>query len=346
VHRISGYRAAVQALVTGATGYVGSRLVSALLTAGLDVVATARDVSRLQRIEWTDRVRMLEMDVLNAGSVQTALAGCGQVEVAYYLVHALGEGDYESSDEKAAQIFARAAAEAGVGRIVYLGGFVPDEQTISAHLRSRARVGEVLQAGEVDAVLLRAAVILGAGSTSFEIIRHLVDRLLVVPLPPFMDHQVQPIAIADVLHYLVAAADPAILPAGAYDIAGPERTTYAGLARLYAATAGVRRMFVPVPLVSASAAASLMGPLTPVPSELVADLVRSLDNSMISTDRRIDQFIAEPFGGLAGIEEAIHRSLQRFSLTRPTRVGVHRLDDPMALAESDAEWAGRPPTGR
>jgi uncharacterized protein YbjT (DUF2867 family) len=336
----------VQALVTGATGYVGSRLVSALLAAGLDVVATARNVSRLQRIEWTDQVTTAEMDVLDAGSVRAALAGCGHVEVAYYLVHALGEGDYESSDEKAAEIFARAAAEAGVGRIVYLGGFVPAEQTVSAHLRSRARVGEVLQAGAVDAVLLRAAVILGAGSTSFEIIRHLVDRLPIVPLPAFMDHQVQPIAIADVLHYLVAAADPATLPAGVYDIAGPERTTYAGLARLYAATAGLRRIFVPVPLVSARSAASLMGPLMPVPSTLVADLVLSLDNAMVSDDRRIDQFIAEPFGGLAGIEEAIHRSLQRYSLTPPTRVGVHRLEDPMALADSDADWAGPPPTDR
>jgi len=334
----------VQALVTGATGYVGSRLVSALLNGGLDVVATARDPQKLRRIDWADRARTLELDVLDAASVRAAFARCGRVDVAYYLVHALGEGDYESSDEKAAEIFAAGAADADVGRIVYLGGFVPTEAKVSAHLRSRARVGEVLQAGPVDVVVLQAAVILGAGSTSFEIIRHLVDRLPVVPLPPFMDHQVQPIAVADVLHYLVAAADPAVLPAGGYDIAGPERTTYAGLARMYASAAGLRRVFVPVPIVSSTMAASVMGPLVPVPNDLVADLVRSLDNSMISRDRRIEQFIAAPFGGLASIAEAIHRSLDRHGLTPSQRIGVDRLPDPMALAESDADWAGDAPT--
>jgi len=335
----------VQALVTGATGYVGSRLVSALVAGGFDVVATARDPRRLRRIDWADQVQTLALDVLDAESVQAAFARCGRVDVAYYLVHALGEGDYESSDERAAGIFARAAAEAEVGRIVYLGGFVPPEENVSAHLRSRARVGEVLQAGAVDAVLLRAAVILGAGSTSFEIIRHLVDRLPVVPLPPFMDHQVQPIAIADVLHYLVAAADPAVLSAGAYDIAGHERTTYAGLARMYATAAGLRRVFVPVPVVSPAMAASVMGPLMPVPSDLVSDLVRSLDNSMVSSDRRIEDCIDEPFGGLASIAEAIHRALDRHSVTPARPVGVHRLPDPMGLAESDADWAGHPAAG-
>jgi uncharacterized protein YbjT (DUF2867 family) len=327
-------------LVTGATGYVGSRLVTALLDAELSVVATARNQERLERIGWAGQVQTLGLDVLDPGSVRAALAACGPVDVAYYLVHALGEGDYESSDERAAAIFATAAAEAGVGRIVYLGGFVPADLEVSTHLRSRARVGEVLAAGAVDTVLLRAAVILGAGSTSFEIIRHLVDRLPVVPLPPFMDHQVQPIGISDVLHYLVAAADPAVLPAGAYDIAGEERTTYAGLARIYAAAAGSRRIFLPVPLVPPDFAAAVMGPLMPVPNELVADLVRSLVTSMVSSDRRIEQFVDRPFGGLATIEEAIHRALQRYLSTPAPRVAVHDLHDPMALADSDAEWAG------
>jgi uncharacterized protein YbjT (DUF2867 family) len=311
------------------------------------VVATARNEARLRAITWPAHVRTVALDVLDPVSVRSALAGCGPVDVAYYLVHALGEGDYESSDARAAEIFAASAAAAGVGRIVYLGGFVPSAPQISTHLRSRARVGEVLQASAVDVVLLQAAVILGAGSTSFEIIRHLVNRLPVVPLPPFMDHQVQPIAISDVLHYLVAAADPAVLPAGTYDIAGEERTTYAGLARIYAATAGARRIFVPVPLVPPGFAAAVMGPLMPVPNELVADLVQSLAHSMISTDRRIDDHVARPFGGLAGIEEAIHRALERYSGTPRGRVGVNELHDPMALADSDAEWArdrpGSPP---
>ena len=152
---------------------------------------------------------------------------------------------------------------------------------------------------------------------------------------------IETFAIADVLHYLVAAADPAVLPAGTYDIAGDERTTYAGLARMYADTAGLRRIFVPVPFVPPHHAAALMGPLLPVPNALVGDLVQSLTNSMISTDRRIDQFVGHPFGGLAGIQEAIHRALERFAVTPPGRADVRRLYDPMALADSDAEWAGR-----
>jgi uncharacterized protein YbjT (DUF2867 family) len=333
----------VQVLVTGATGYVGTRLVSALLDAELTVVATARNLDRLNGIDWAAQVQTLALDVLDPESVRVALARCGPVDVAYYLVHALGEGDYESSDERAAQIFAAAAAAAGIGRIVYLGGLIPDETAVSTHLRSRARVGEVLAAGTVDTVLLRAAVILGAGSTSFEIIRHLVDRLPIVPLPPFMDHQVQPIAISDVLHYLVAAADPAVLPGGIYDIVGDERTSYAGLARMYAATAGLRRVFLPVPFVPPQFAAAVMGPLLPVPTGLVSDLVLSLANSMVSTDRRIEQFVEPPFGGLAGIPEAIHRALDRYGQTPAGRVGVRQLPDPMALADSDAEWAGRRP---
>ncbi len=301
----------MRALVTGATGYIGSRLVDALIQDDVEVVATARRPSGLRLPGRPDVVHNLALDVLDPESTRQAFEQAGPVDVAYYLVHALGEDDYETSDQRAAQNFATAAARAGVGRIVYLGGFVPGGRpaTLSTHLRSRARVGQVLAAGPVEVVTLQAAVILGAGSTSFEIVRHLVDRLPVVPLPPFMSHRVQPIAIDDVLHYLRAAADPAVLPPGRYDIAGERGTTYAGLARTYAAVAGLRRIFVPVPLVPPSLAAPMIGPLVPVPNSLVSDLVASLDHSMVSGGDTIRRYVADPFGGLIGIAEGIRLAL-------------------------------------
>ncbi len=344
-----GLRSVVKSLVTGATGYVGSRLVSALLDAGQDVVATARNPAKLQDVDWADRVATRQLDALDEASVRAALLGSAPLDVAYYLVHALGEGDYQASDEKAAHIFADAAAQAGVGRIVYLGGFLPADGPVSEHLSSRSRVGQILQAGPVDTVMLQAAVILGAGSTSFEIIRHLVDRIPVVPLPAFMNHEVQPIAIDDVLHYLVAAGDRTNLPGGTYEIAGDERLTYAELARTYAQVAGRRRIFVPVPFVPERLAAVLMGPLLPVPSPLVADLVKSLSTSMISQDSTIRLHVPDPASGLTSVREGLGRALQPARPSSGPRpggdagVGVDELHDPMTLAETDADWAGNQP---
>lgn len=342
----------MKALVTGATGYVGSRLISALLDAGYTVVATARTPAKLDDFDWAPRVQTLGLDVLDEGSVRTALREAGPVDVAYYLVHALGEGDYESSDQKAATIFADAAGAAGVGRIVYLGGFLPADGKVSPHLNSRAQVGQILRDGPVEAVVLQAAVIFGAGSTSFEIIRHLVDRLPVVPLPSFMGHEVQPIAVDDVLHYLVGAGDRDLLPPGTYDIAGDERLTYAALARVYARVAGRRRVFVPVPFVPERLAALVMGPVLPVPTALVGDLVQSLGASMTTDDHSIRTYVPDPAHGLTSVREAIARALAPATSTRPGdgartgsadgRVGVDEMEDPMALAETDAEWAGDP----
>jgi uncharacterized protein YbjT (DUF2867 family) len=310
-----------------------------LADAKFQVVATARSPEKLRDFDWADRegVETAALDVLDPASVRSAFGGAGQIDVAYYLVHALGEGDYESSDAKAAQIFTDAAAAAGVHRIVYLGGFMPADAEISEHLQSRGQVGEILRSGPVDTVILQAAVILGAGSTSFEIIRQLVDRLPVVPLPSFMSHQVQPIAIDDVLMYLVAGADPAVLPAGAYDIAGEERVTYAELARLYAHVAGLRRLFIPFGWVPERLAALVMGPLIPVPTELVADLVQSLSTSMISDDPTVKVHIPDPAGGLTSLRQAITRALQPPAAPADS----DELSDPVTLADTDADWAGK-----
>jgi uncharacterized protein YbjT (DUF2867 family) len=301
----------MRALVVGASGYVGSALVPALVRSGASVVAAGRTGAKLAAAAWAGDVRLATLDVLDPRSARKVLRGCGRLDVAYYLVHSLGDDDYEALDERAARTFAAAAAEAGVRRIVYLGGLVPDSsQKISKHLRSRDQVGTILTQGPVGTVRLQAAAVIGAGSTPFELTRHLVNRLPVVPLPPFMSRPMQPIAIADVLHYLVASADPAVLPPGRYDITGERITTYAGMVRTYAEVAGLRRVFVPVPYLPPAGAAIVIGPMTPLGAELVAHLMPSLANTMISTDQRIRQFIPDPLGGLMDLREAMTRALR------------------------------------
>lgn len=224
-------------------------------------------------------------------------------------------------------------------RIVYLGGFVPAGEELSEHLASRAEVGDTLTdttaTAAVDVVWLRAAVILGAGSASFELIRHLVERLPVVPLPRWMRHDVAPIAVDDVLRYLVAAADPDVLPAGNYDISNGQTMTYASLIREFASISGHRRWWLPLAGISARRAAPIVAALTPIPTDLITDLVASLDNTMDSHDDRIRTFIADPPAGLTTTADAIRRSTRDRIDT-----GAADLVDPLGLTTHDPAWAG------
>ena len=282
-------------LVTGASGYVGSRLVVALAEAGHHVVATARDADKLQTFDWPDGVGRRELDVTDPASISRALASAPEVEVAYFLVHSIGEGDFAQADLDSARSFAAAAGEAGIGRIVYLGGFVPDGEHLSEHLESRADVGDALGADAgVELVWLRAAVILGAGSTSFELVRHIADRYPVIALPTWMNNPMTPIAIDDVLYYLTAAADRLLLPAGAYDISNGERVSYADLLKAYSRSSGLRRAWVPFPPVPPRWVAAIASRLTPLPRELTADLITSLPNTMTSRDHRIRDLVPDP----------------------------------------------------
>jgi uncharacterized protein YbjT (DUF2867 family) len=329
----------VRILVTGATGYVGSRLVTALLSAGYQVLAATRDPARLERMGWFDDVTPVSLDASDVESVRGAFDAAGPVDVVYYLVHAIGQPGFRNADRAAAGNVAAAAKDADVRRIVYLGGFVPDDPddgALSEHLTSRAEVAQALTIdGGPEVVWLGAALIFGAGSTSFEMLRYVGDRFPVIPIPPWMDNPIDPISIRDVLHYLVAAADAGRVPAGAYDISGPDRMSYHALLKTYARISGKWHTRLPAPGVDTAVASRVTSVALPVPDGLAADLVQSLDHPMQAAGSGLRDLVPDPPDGLVPVEEAISRAL---SSRRPRPVNA--LADPHHLADSDPAWAG------
>ncbi|MEO6882289.1 MAG: NAD(P)H-binding protein [Mycobacteriaceae bacterium] len=323
----------MRTLVTGAGGYVGQRLVASLLRAGHEVVATARRPERLGAYDFAGRARLERLDADDAASCHHAVAG---VQVAYYLVHGIGGADYARTDRARAQTFAVAARAAGVGRVVYLGGLVPRGEKLSEHLASRAEVGEVLGEHGPELVWLRAAVVLGAGSASYEITRYLGDWLPLIPLPPWMDTLVQPVAADDVLRALVAAA--AHLPPGSYDLGGPERVPYAELVRRYLRVAGLHRVLAPTPPVPTRVASWVVARLTPLPQDMVADLVLSLANTMVADTGPISAHLP---GGATSVDDALRRSRVGSHVRRSRLPGVCAAPDPLQLCATDADWAHR-----
>jgi uncharacterized protein YbjT (DUF2867 family) len=326
----------VRTLVTGATGYVGSRLVSALLGDGHEVVATSRDASKLVDFGWYDDVTSISLDAHDAASAKLAFAEAGPVDVVYYLVHGIGQPDFRDADNRAAANVAAAARDAGVRRIVYLGGFVPDGDALSEHLTSRAEVAHALSLDDgPEVVWLGAAMIIGAGSTSFEMLRYVGDRFVLIPMPNWVNHPIDPISISDVLHYLVAAADADNVPAGAYDIRGPESTTYRDLMLAYARLSGKWRAGVPVWGVPTALLSRMTAVALPVPGGLAADLVESLDHPMMASEQGLAGLVPAPHGGLVRIDDAIARAL-----SSRQRLPVNALADSHHLADTDPNWAG------
>lgn len=323
-------------LVTGATGYVGSRLVTALLAAGHQVLAAAREPARLTGVGWFDDVTVVTLDAADLDSAHTALADAGPIDVLYYLVHTIGQPGFRYADRTSAANVVAAAKTAGVRRIVYLGGFVPSEGALSEHLTSRAEVADALSVeGGPEVVWLGAAVILGAGSTSFEMLRYVGDRFPLIPIPGWMDNPIDPISIRDLLHYLVPAADPERVPPGAYDIAGPDTTSYRGLLKTYARTSGQWHTGLPAWGLDTTLASRVTAVVLPVPDGLAADLVESLDYPMQASGTGLRDLVPDPEGGLLSVEDAIGRAL---SNRRPRPVNA--LADPHHLADSDPAWAG------
>ncbi|ORA82116.1 NAD(P)H-binding protein [Mycobacterium malmoense] len=325
-------------LVTGATGYVGSRLVTALLENQHQVVAATRNPQRLKRLGWFDDITPVTLDASDPASVRAAMEAAGPIDVVYYLVHAIGQRGFRDADKAAAANVAAAARDAGVRRIVYLGGFVPADEALSEHLASRAEVAEALTVEDgPELVWLGAAMIIGAGSTSFEMMRYVGDRFPLMPIPSWMENPIDPISIRDVLHYLVAAADPNQVPAGAYDISGPDTTSYRELLETYARISGRWHAAVPVGRVDTALASLVTGVALPVPLGLAGDLVESLDHPMVASVSGLRDRVPDPPGGLLAVDEAIALALADQS-KRP--LPVNALADPHHLADTDPAWAG------
>ncbi len=323
-------------LVTGATGYVGSRLVGALLDEGHAVTVAGRDLEKVAGFGWFDRVTPVVLDASDPDSAASAFAVAGPIDVVYYLVHGIGQPGFRESDNRSAADVATAARDAGVARIVYLGGFVPEADDLSEHLTSRAEVAESLTVDNgPEVVWLGAAIIIGSGSTSFEMLRYVGDRFPVIPKPRWMDNPIDPISIRDVLYYLVAAADPDRVRAGAYDIAGPETTSYGGLITTYSDIARTPHAGVPVRGIDTAVFSKVSGLVLPVPGGLAADLVASLDHPMVASSQQLRGVVPDPPGGLTTVENAMKRSLTG-GRPRP----VDALADPHHLADTDAVWAG------
>ncbi|MGZ0152212.1 SDR family oxidoreductase [Kribbella sp. WER1] len=295
-------------LVTGATGYIGGRLVPELLAAGYDVRVLARRAERLDGRPWRSRIEVAEGDAADPVALTKALAG---VDVAYYLIHSLGTGRrFEERDRRMALGFGVACRESEVGRIVYLGGLYPDGEELSPHLGSRREVGEILLASGVPTTVLRAAVIIGSGSASFEMLRYLTERLPVMVTPRWLETRIQPIAVRDVLHCLVGSARmPADVSRG-FDIGGPDVLTYRAMMQRYAAVSGLRpRRILTLPLLSPGLSSHWVGLVTPVPSGIARPLVDSLVHEVVCKEHDIDRYVAprDPIGFDRAVELALKK---------------------------------------
>ncbi|MEL3944280.1 MULTISPECIES: SDR family oxidoreductase [Streptomyces] len=334
----------LRCLVTGASGYVGGRLVPELLEAGHAVRCLARSPAKLRDHPWAGDAEVAEGDVLDAASVAEAMRG---IDVAYYLVHALGSGSgFEETDRRAARVFAEQAHAAGVRRIVYLGGLTPRgvrEAELSPHLRSRAEVGRIFLDGPVPATVLRAAVVIGSGSASFEMLRYLTERLPVMVTPSWVRTRTQPIGVRDVLRYLVgSAAMPADVDR-AFDIGGPDVLTYREMMRAYARVAGLRRrLIVPVPVLTPGLSSHWVGLVTPVPASIARPLTESLRHEVVCHEHDIARYVPDLPGCPLPFSEALALALRRVReaqvATRWSSASVPGApSDPLP---TDPDWAG------
>ena len=268
-------------LVTGATGYIGGRLVPRLLTEEHSVRVLVRNRDRVRSCPWSEQVEVAVGDVLDPESLSEALAG---VDTAYYLVHSMGSGPgFHELDVEAAHTFGQAAAAAGVGHVIYLGG-LGSGANLSPHLRSRQECGQALRAGGVAVTEFRAAVVVGAGSISFEMIRYLVERLPVMVCPRWLYSHVQPIAVDDLLDYLVAALDTPSCRGRTIEVGGKDVTTYEGLMLDYARARGLRRLLLPVPVLTPRLSSYWVHWFTPIPTAITRALVEGLRNDVVVTD--------------------------------------------------------------
>lgn len=328
-------------LVTGASGYVGGRLVRDLLSDKKRVRVFVRDAKKIQGQSWASQVEVIEGNASNAQDLDRALAG---VNTAYYLLHSINVAtDFGDIESAMARSFALASEKADVAQIIYLGGIANDENR-SRHLTSRMNTGSQLASTSVPVLELRAGIIIGSGSASFEMLRHLTHRLPIMTTPKWVSNRTQPIAIRDVLYYLRSAANLTHPENRICDIGGPEVVTYAAMMQTFSKLSGLRkRIIIQVPVLTPKLSSLWIGFVTPVPTSLARPLVESLISEVVVDSRKsITGLIPLPPEGLLTVSQAIELAL--------TRVAENHVDTrwsdasfPMApwqKAQSDPDWAG------
>ncbi|OIH85139.1 NAD(P)-dependent oxidoreductase [Arthrobacter sp. UCD-GKA] len=326
--------------VTGATGYIGGRLVPLLLEQGHSVRVLTRRSNALRDVPWGTRVQIVEGDLTDP---QAADQLCEGAEVLYYLVHSMGgTSNFAPVEERCAHTIVEAARAAGIGRLVYLSGLHPEGE-LSRHLASRVEVGRILESSGIPTITLQAGLIIGSGSASFEMVRHLTDVLPVMPAPRWVLNRVQPIAVRDALHYLGACAGLPPEVSGTYDIGGPEAHSYGDMMRLYADAAGIRRpVILALPVLTPWLAAQWVNLVTPIPRALAIPLVESLQHDCVMRNRDIDGVIDRPAGGLTGYRRSVELALakMRDDTVETTWTTAHALEAPAEPLPSDPQWAG------
>lgn len=328
-------------LVTGASGYVGGRLVRNLASDNFNLRVLVRDKNKIQDQPWARGVEIIEGNANSPEDLMRALKG---VHTAYYLLHSINLGkDFDEIESEMARNFAKAAENQSVKQIIYLGGIANDENR-SQHLASRMNTGAQLASGKVPVLELRAGIIIGSGSASFEMLRHLTHRLPIMTTPKWVSNRTQPISIRDVLYYLKNAAQLENPVNKIFDIGGPEVLTYAQMMQKFAKLSGLRkRWIIQVPVLSPKLSSLWIGFVTPVPTSLARPLVESLISEVVADPKKsIDLVIPKPTEGLLNVETAITLALSRIA----ERDVETRWSDatfptaPWQKAQSDPDWAG------
>ncbi|MFJ3380782.1 SDR family oxidoreductase [Curtobacterium sp. NPDC090217] len=330
----------MRVLVTGATGYIGGRLVPRLLEAGHAVRVLVRTPQKLDDVPWRESIDVVQGDLQDGSAVATAVDG---IEAVYYLAHAMGaDGDFEESERDAAQTMATAAHDGGVRRFVYLGGLHPDGE-LSKHLRSRKEVGDILLGSGVPTIAYQAGVVIGSGSTSFEMIRHVTDVLPWMPAPRWVRNKIQPIAVRDVLYYLVEALDIPAEVNRTFDIGGPDVLRYGQMLNGYAVEAKLpQRPITALPVMTPGLAAHWFNMVTPIPRKLATPIIESLQFECVQREHDIDDVVPRPEGGLTSYRRAVRLALtkMRTAEVETSWRSATLSSTPADPLPSDPDWAG------